>query len=107
MASNNKSNIKSTKQTIIKWKCSKCEKEILTAHSATISRHKSLCGKKGYLCIHCGTSFKRSDNLRRHLLKCDDLNKETRNSCNICGGTFRGNWEVKRHKIQVHKDIDI
>ena len=42
-------------------------------------------------------SFNRKDTLKRHLIICKDVIKET--TCNKCGRSFQTNWHLNRHLV--------
>ena len=87
-------------------KCPQCG--LGFGHRSSLSRHKARCVHLLlFSCTVCLKSYKRRDNLKRHIQTSryctKEVDKEKALSCSVCDkGPFRDKYNRIRHERQVH-----
>ena len=93
----------------IRYKCSKCDKEIRIenmkkhereVHGEIFIRYMLL--EKKFKCFQCGEKFKRKWSLKRHTEMKHRVGKLF--ICNICGKPFSTKFDLKEHNQKYHDD---
>jgi len=86
------------------YECENCSKTFTELRS--LKEHKVIHDpSQRFICQYCQKSFAQRNHLRYHLASkhgvCDG---ETSHDCNVCKKKFAFSFQLKKHKIQVHKD---